>query len=420
MSALPLPLEEILEALDLSRAEPGMGLLQALFARFNARVPFETASKIEREATIPELEEKPRQPGLFWQEHLELGSGGTCFARVAAFEALLRALGFSTRKILGRVSTDFDHAALVVQVSGRDWLCDVGFPLPALLPVEPAELETPHGLLRVGATPRGLRVDLGGVPEGPRQVELFLAPLSEEEFVRLWRQAFRTGSRFLSAVVLRIQLDNRVVSFASGDVRVDDLHSRLTVPLLTDRAPRLAEIFGVDARLLGRALTRVGDPPPRRGDATLTAYLEIEEDPSEAFSTIASAAGYRRLLEGVAEISVEEETSDGWRLRLAAPGAGVPGSAGLLEEQVRPDRATRRLEIERRSGETRLASFFQSLRRDGKAYLLRGVGLSGPREDLLRNDSMRGRLAGSLALDLLAWARLVGGSREPSPRASKG
>src|SRR5262249_37541314 len=98
-----LPVEEILEALDLSRAQPGSGFLAALFARFNARVPFENASKIVRDAGISDPEEKARNPDLFWQEHLELGAGGTCFARVAAFGALLDALGFSTRRVLGRV-----------------------------------------------------------------------------------------------------------------------------------------------------------------------------------------------------------------------------------------------------------------------------------------------------------------------------
>ncbi len=39
---------------------------------------------------------------------------------------------------------------------------------------------------------------------------------------------------------------------------------------------------------------------------------------------------------------------------------------------------------------------------------MRGARLSGPREDLLRNDSLRGRLAGTLAVDLLAWSAAVG------------
>lgn len=402
-----IPLDEILEALDLSRAEPGIGLLQALFARFNASVPFETASKIERHAAVTRPEDKPRLPELFWKDHLESGAGGTCFARVAAFEAVLGALGFSARRILGRVSKDFDHAALIVELPERRLLCDVGFPFPVLLPVDAEEVDTPHGLVQVRPTPRGRLVDLGGVPEGPRRVELFFAQVPEDEFARLWRQTYLPQSKFLSSVALRRQLENRVVSFAGGDVRVDDRHSRLTVPLSAERAARLSEIFGIDAQLLARAFARVGDPPPRKGVASLTAYLEIDADPGGAFSTIASPAGYRRLLEGVAEISAEEETSEGWLIRLSPPEGAPAGAAGALEDRVKLDTSALRLEVERRSGPSRSESFFQAAERDSKCYLLRGVGLSGPREDLLRNDSLRGRLAGALAVDLLAWARLL-------------
>jgi hypothetical protein len=38
---------------------------------------------------------------------------------------------------------------------------------------------------------------------------------------------------------------------------------------------------------------------------------------------------------------------------------------------------------------------------------VREATLSGRRQDLLRNDSLRGRLAGALAVDLLAWARML-------------
>ncbi|MGE5276764.1 MAG: arylamine N-acetyltransferase [Acidobacteriota bacterium] len=402
-----LPIDEILEALDLSRAEPGPGLLEALFARFNARVPFETASKIERDAEVADPEEKPRRPDLFWREHLQSGSGGTCFARVAAFDALLAALGFPTRKILGRVQRDFDHAAQIIELAGRSWICDVGFPFPALLPAEAGQVDTSAGPIRVRPTERGLSVDLGGVPEGPRRAELFLEPVAEETFARRWRETYRPGSKFLSSVSLRLQRENRAVSFAAGEVRVDDAHSRLTVPLRTARPARLSEIFGVDAGLLARAFERVGDPGPSSGDASLTAYLETQCDPGQAFSAIASPAGYRRLLEGVAAVSSEEATEDGWTLRLSPPAPGPAGNDGGFEERVRLDAARRRLEVTRLAGQTRFESFFRAERRGEKSYLLRGARLQGPREDLLRNDSLRGRLAAGLAVDLLAWERKI-------------
>jgi hypothetical protein len=405
----PLPLDDILEALDLSRAVPGVGLLERLFVRFNARVPFETASKILRDAEPLDAADKPRRPALFWREHLESGTGGTCFARVAAFDAVLGALGFRSRKIVGRVVQDFDHAGIVVETDAGPVLCDVGFPLPALLQARAGEVETLLGPVRVAPTDRGFAVDLGGVPEGPQRVELFLAEVPEPEYARLWRATFRPGSKFLAEVGLRRDLENRVLRFARGVLHVDDAHARLSVSLPAPRAPRLEELFGVDRSLLERAFARVGDPESESGDASLTAYLEVAAAPEDAFAAIATPAGYRRLLAGVAEPVAEEEAPGGFRLRLHPPGPpGTPDAgAAALEDRVAVDRERLRLDVERTSGAARSSSFFRAERRDGRSYLLRGATLPGTREDLLRNDSLRGRLAGGLAVDLLAWSRLL-------------
>jgi arylamine N-acetyltransferase len=401
----PELLESVLDALDLSRAEPGIGLLEALFSRFNARVPFETASKIERDARIADRASKPRRPEIFWNEHLESGAGGTCFARVAAFGDLLAALGFSARKRLGRVVQDFDHAGLVVTAGGRSWICDVGFPLPALVPEQPGDLETGLGALHVAASERGWRVAQGGVPEGPRALELFAADVPEPEFERRWQETFRPASKFLTEVSLRHSLENRAVSFARGELRVDDAHTRLTLPLAAPRARRLSGIFGVDEELLQSAFDRVGDPDPAESSATLAGYLEAPGDAADALAVISSAAGYRRLLEGVAETVSEESEPGGFLVRVRAPGA--PEGEGTLEDRGRFDAASRRLEISRRAPGAASESSYQLLERDGRTYLARALRLPGPREELLRNDSMRGRLAGSVAADLLGWARAI-------------
>src|ERR1700674_3593906 len=144
---LPLPIDDILDALDLSRAEPGLGFLEALFSRFVSRVPFENASKILRNAQESEPARKPRRPEVFWRERLETGSGGTCFARVEAFGALVLDLGFSVRRALGRVRDDFDHAALFIERDGRVMLCDVGYPLPFVLPAKPGDYDGPGATL---------------------------------------------------------------------------------------------------------------------------------------------------------------------------------------------------------------------------------------------------------------------------------
>lgn len=404
--APPLPVEEILEALDLSRAEPGSGFLAALFARFNAKVPFESASKIVRHAEVEDPEKKPRTPDVFWEDHLELGTGGTCFARIAAFDALLSGLGFRTRRTLGRVRQAGDHAALFVETPEGELIADVGFPLPALLPARPGRVETPIGALVVAerAGEGGFAVDFeGGVPEGPRAISIGSATAPEEVFREHWRRTFRRGALFLQEVALRRELGNRTLAFSRGEVRVDDLHSRLRIPLPGARAAALAALFGVDEALLGRALAIAGDPAPAAADTTLTAYLETDTKPERAFAAIATPAGYRRLVEGVADVSGLEETPGGFRLTLSA--GGDPAAA--LEEEVTVDSAARRLSVLRRAGTSAQRSSWSAETRGSGTWLLREATLPGAREDLLRNDSLRGRFAGTLAVDLLAWARML-------------
>ena len=402
-----IPTEEILEALDLPRSESGLGFLRALFARFNERVPFETASKIVRSAQVSEPEEKPRRPEVFWADFLSSGAGGTCFARVAAMDALLCGLGFAARVALGRVQSDFDHATLLATLDGEEWVCDVGFPLPVLLRSSGGETETPLGAVRVTRGGRGWRVELlEGVPEGPRELEIFSAPVPREEFELQWRETFRPGSSFLSAVKLRREKQERIVSFSAGEIRVDDLHSRTRIPLAAPRAPILEEQFGVDRELLARAFSIAGDPDPELPGAQVSVYLEAAGSPRAAFDAIASASGYRRLMEGVARVAGEEPAGAGWRLRLAPPdsrGAGAAG--GEIEEEITPDTEKLALRVRRGARD----SFYEAIARGGRTFLVRRLALDGPRLDLLRNDSLRGRFAGSLAVDLLAWVRLLGG-----------
>ncbi len=402
-----IPADEILEALDLSRAEPGSGFLEALFARFNAKVPFENASKIVRDARVPDPFAKPRTPEIFWQEHLASGTGGTCFARVAAFEALLGSLGYRSRMLLGKVQRENDHAALMVETAAGESIVDVGFPLPAILPARPGRAATAQGELEVTAIARGLRIAfLEGVPETPREIEVYTEPVLVERFAGLWRETFHPKAHFLQEVILRRDLGNRVLSFGAGEVRVDDLHSRLCVPLPAPREAALSELFGIEAGLLAKAFAVVGEGSAEADrNARLTAYLETDAAPDRAFAAIATREGYGRLLAGVADVAVEAETPAGYRLTLCAPSSD--GSGPKIVEDVSSDASERRVAIVRRVDGRESASSYRVLGRGEKTYLTREAALPGRREDLFRNDSLRGRLAGALAVDLLAWARML-------------
>ena len=406
-----IPADEILEALDLSRAQPGSGFLEALFARFNDRVPFENASKIVRDAEIPDPASKPRTPDVFWADHLASGTGGTCFARVAAFDALLTELGFRTRRVVGRVRDPEDHAALFVETmrgggAGGEVIVDVGFPLPAIIAPEPGVVETPLAGLRIEPESDGLRVTYeGGVPEGPRTLFLGTRTVTAERYRELWERTFRRGAPFLREITLRRDRGDRILSYTAGDVRVDDRHSRLRVPLPPPRASALARIFDMDEEILQRALGIVGEPSISLNGAgpLLTSYLDTDAKAGDAYAAIASSDGYRRLLRGVAEIGDVTPTATGFRLTLS-PGTG---SDARLEEEVALDPSSLRLTILRRSGASEHRSSYRAQERDGRTWLLREAFVPGSGEELLRNDSLRGRFAAGLAVDLLAWSRML-------------
>ncbi len=238
------------------------------------------------------------------------------------------------------------------------------------------------------------------MPEGARRLEVFRARVTQEEFESRWRDTFRADSKFLRNVSLQKRDGPRVLGFARGEARVDDLHTRTRIPLAGDRAPRLAALFGMDEGLLRRAFAIAGDPEPEIADARLTAWLSVEAEPDAAYGAIATPDGYRQLMEGVAEVSGE-----GWRFRLSPPGAAEAG----FEEEVAPDPGRRALAVRRRYPDGReVALEFRVEVRHGETWLVREAVLSGAREDLLRNDHARGRLAGTLAVDLLAWARRIG------------
>jgi hypothetical protein len=400
--------DEVLEALDLSRAEPGIGFLEALFARFNAKVPFENASKILRDREVSDPARKPRDPATFWSGHLSLGTGGTCFARVAAFHWLLDALGFRSRRLLGSVLRDGDHAALMVETPAGERVVDVGFPLPAILPARAGVVGTPQGELEVVETGRGLGVRYReGVPEGPRELAIFREEVSSARFETVWRDTFRPGSRFLVEVCLRRDLGHRVVSWAAGEVRVDDRHSRLRVPMGDPGS--IAGLFDVDPDVVARALAVARPPRASGASASLSAYLETAAAPGEAVAAIASPAGYRRLVEGVAEVVAEETLPDRFRLTLQPPGASSEAAASRIEDEVSADLSDGCVSVVRRGAAGRpFESSWRAMARGGRTYLVREAAIPGPGEELLRNDSLRGRLAGSLAVDLLAWARMLG------------
>jgi arylamine N-acetyltransferase len=294
----------VLEALGLERRSAELSFLRDLFGAFNRAVPFETASKIVRDADVPSPADKPRRPDVFWGDFLELGTGGTCFARAAAFERLTSALGFDPVVVLGGIMGRRNHASLLYSLGGRTWLADVGYPLPELLPLESAAFDTPVGSLDFSVSGSSAVLRFVSGPEAGRVIDFSFDPVGEDELRASWERTFSKTSMFLREVILRKPDAHRVLRFFRGAVEVTDAHSRVRVPLARDRAARLSELFGVDSGILSRALSITGDPDPERSAARVEAY----GDPAGAemrFAELSTPEGWRRFASGLGSVEIE-------------------------------------------------------------------------------------------------------------------
>ena len=390
-------IEAWLEALELPVRPPSLPYLRELFRSFNGKILFESASKIVRDRDVDDPSAKPRRPDRFWSDYLELGSGGTCFARVAAFDALIRGLGFPSRRVMAEIRFPRSHAALVVPIEGREWIVDVGYPLPEILPFDPAEYETPLGLLRMTSGKDAAVLEFAAGPEQGRSIRFELGRAPESEFEDAWRRTFVRTSMFLSGVIVRRTAGGRVLRFHQGEVQILDEGSRTRIPLRAERGAKLAEIFDMDRGLLERALRLTGDPDPALERARIEVFRE-GEDAEALLSAVASPAGYRRFAEGLGEVEVRPTGEFAFEARIV-PTEGEPAVESVRYE---PDRKT--VTIDRELGLRRTG--FQLETTALGPRLVRFAELPDAREEFLRSDLGRSRIAAILAMDLAALSRL--------------
>jgi len=111
--------------------------LRALYRAWCARVPFDNVRKMIALGTNGPL------PGGdaadFFEHWLADGAAGTCWPTSNALFALLRAAGFSARRITAsmRDQGTVNHASVKVAIEGRDWLADSSLLTNEPLPLGP-------------------------------------------------------------------------------------------------------------------------------------------------------------------------------------------------------------------------------------------------------------------------------------------
>jgi hypothetical protein len=237
------------------------------------------------------------------------------------------------------------------------------------------------------------------VVSGPERgciIEYPLSAVTAEDFRAAWQSTFSSPSFFLKNVMLRRPDAHRVLRFFRGEVEITDAYSRTVVPLLAGRAARLAEIFSIDESVIAVALKNAGDPDPPRSTARVEAYGEIP-GAERAFAELSSEEGYRRFLSGLGDVEVRPAGPAALRAVVKNPGGQT------VVEEIEISREDEVVRVRRSGGLT--DSGFALDRRSGEPRIVRFADLPDAREEFLRTDLGRGRIAGVLAMDLLALSR---------------
>ncbi|WP_372698010.1 arylamine N-acetyltransferase [Arthrobacter sp. JSM 101049] len=112
-----------LTLLGISRAHPGLELLEALHQAHVRTIPFANVDVLL--GTHPGV-----APAAVQRQLVERGRGGYCFEHAQLFAAALEDLGFGVRRHLGRVHSPHGtrtHMTVVADVEGASFLSDPGF-----------------------------------------------------------------------------------------------------------------------------------------------------------------------------------------------------------------------------------------------------------------------------------------------------
>lgn len=233
-------------------------LLHRIVAEF-ARIPWENLTKFLVKARGLPPEGRLRLADRVIAEHLEHGTGGTCFSLTEALSAILSFAGFRCHPVMADMSHGRNiHCALTVFTgSGERYLADPGYlvPLPVSLPEgEGCSLEIP-GQEMVWEPGDGNSYDLVTLDGGNRtwRYRVRMTPVDREEFLGHWQRSFdATGMNSLHA---NYRADGRRISAHNMNLRCAYEHGTGNEKLGEGYAEGIEKHFGI-SRLIAMEAER--------------------------------------------------------------------------------------------------------------------------------------------------------------------
>ena len=222
-----------------------------------AHLPYENVTKILKEVRSAGTEMKLRVPGEVLEDHLQWGTGGTCFSLCNTLREVLRQSGFDCFIAMGDMHYGENiHCAVVVSLATDKYLLDPGYLLHDPVPVPQTGLEIRHNTLMnmilLRSEDEGI-VSLYTIESGQLRwrYRLRVRPVPEEEFVRHWIHSFSLNS--MENIMLSRLNESGRIYFRTDRLEQVCHDKRAKKEVFTADGAELAAIFGVPADLILQA-----------------------------------------------------------------------------------------------------------------------------------------------------------------------
>ncbi len=251
--------ERVLARLAIAAPRPDADGLAALYLAWCRQVPWDNLQKrITIAAGRPLL--AGAEPVEFFESFLRDGTGGTCWPSGGALHALLAALGFDARRVIGAMHPErsgrfANHGSEIVRADGEEWLVDSSMLNERPLPLRRGEATAiEHALHPMRAEPRddALWLVTWSSYTGPEPIRclLFQDDVAHESYLERYEASRSWG--FSTYLTFRKNLADGVLSLRGTKRSLKRVAVGLEEGVVADRGEMLVREAGLSAELVAR------------------------------------------------------------------------------------------------------------------------------------------------------------------------
>jgi arylamine N-acetyltransferase len=232
--------------------------LERLLTAF-AELPYENITKIIKLAEAGCPERARRGPDEVIRNHIEWGTGGTCYSLTCTLMRLVRGLGWEAAYILAdRRYGQNTHCALLVWIDGIPHLVDPGYLLaaPIALPSREERIETGISSLVLAPESKIQKLNLSTIRRGTRTYRLTYktAPVDEGEFLKAWGASFSFD--MMKYPLLARTNGSQQIYLRGSHLQMDDYALRQTRQIPEEQLiANIAEAFRISPSVVERAVS---------------------------------------------------------------------------------------------------------------------------------------------------------------------